>query len=103
MTKSIYYLNEVYVVFEIENSSHIDFAINSLDLYKVNGNNKRKSSYQELLLSPIYQFQTPTVVLRDQSVQFVSVYPKFTLGARESLLVKLEELNGDRDIILKLR
>ncbi|MBU2903459.1 conjugative transposon protein TraN [Arenibacter algicola] len=103
MTKSIYYLNEVYVVFEIENNSQIDFEIDSLNLYKVNGNNKRKSSYQALLLSPIYQFQTPTVVLKDQTVEFISVYPKFTLGARERLLVKLEELNGDRDLILKLR
>ncbi|PXX23756.1 DUF4138 domain-containing protein [Arenibacter sp. ARW7G5Y1] len=103
MTKSIYYLNEVYVVFEIENGSQIDFEINSLDLYKVNGNNKRKSSYQETHLFPVYKFQIPKVVLRDRSVQFVSVYTKFTLGARESLLVKLEELNGDRDLILKLR
>ena len=103
MTKSIYYLNEVYVVFEIENGSQIDFEINSLDLYKVNGNNKRKSSYQETHLSPVYKFQMPKVVLRDQSVQFVSVYPKFTLGAREKLVVKMEERKGNRDFVVKLR
>ena len=103
MTKSIYYRNEVYVVFKIENGSQIDFEINTLNLYKVNGNNKRKSSYQELLLTPIYQFKTPTVVLKDQSVQFVCVYPKFTLGAREKLVVKLEERKGNRDFVVKLK
>lgn len=101
MAKSIYYANEVYVVFEIENGSQIDFEINSLDLYKVNGNNRRKSSYQELLLPPIFQFQLPTVVPKGEQVQFVCVYPKFTLGDRERLLVKLEELNGNRDVIIQ--
>ena len=103
MTKSIYYLNEVYVVFKIENGSQIDFEINTLNLYKVNGNNKRKSSYQELLLLPIFQFQRPTVVPKSEQVQFVQVYPKFTLGAREGLLVKLEEFNGARDLVVKPR
>ncbi|MDL5512302.1 DUF4138 domain-containing protein [Arenibacter sp. M-2] len=103
MTKSIYFANDVYVVFEIENGSQIDFEINTLNLYKVNGNSKRKSSYQELLLSPIFQFQRPTVVLKDQSVQFVCVYPKFTLGAREKLVVKLEERKGNRDFVVKLK
>ncbi|CAN0486788.1 unnamed protein product [Scytosiphon promiscuus] len=103
MTKSIYYRNDVYVVFKIENGSQIDFEINSLDLYKVNGNNKRKSSHQELLLSPVYQFQMPTVVPKGEQAQFVCVYPKFTLGAREKLLVKLAELNGARDVVKKRR
>ena len=103
MAKSIYYLNEVYVVFEIDNNSQIDFEINSLDLYKVNGNNKRKASYQELLISPIYQFRIPKVVLKGQKVQFVGVYPKFTLGAREKLKFKLEEINGNRDVVVKRR
>ena len=103
MTKSIYYLNEVYVVFEIENGSQIDFEINTLNLYKVNGNNRRKASYQELLLPPIYRFKMPQLVPKGRTVQFVCVYPKFTLGAREKLMVKLEELNGDRDVAIKWR
>ena len=103
MTKSIYYANDVYVVFEIENGSQIDFEINTLNLYKVNGNNKRKASYQELLLPPIFQFQMPQLVPKGQTIQFVCVYPKFTLGAREKLLVKLEELHGNRDVLAKWR
>lgn len=103
MAKNIYYKNEVYVAFEIDNGSQIDFEINTLNLYKVNGNNRRKASYQKLLLSPRYRFKVPQVVSKGEQVQFVCVYPKFTLGVREKLLVKMEELNGDRDVVLKLR
>lgn len=103
MAKSVYYANEVYVVFEIENDSKIDFEINTLNLYTVNGNKKRKSSYQELLLPPIYEYKIPAVVPKGQSVQFVRVYPKFTLGKSEKLMVKLEELNGGRNVVAKWR
>jgi len=103
MTKSIYYINDVYILFEISNHSQIDFEINSLSLYKVNGNKRRKASYQELPLSPTYQFKIPQVVIKGQQVQFVCVYPKFTLGARENLMVKLDELNGSRDVVVKWR
>jgi hypothetical protein len=33
----------------------------------------------------------------------VQVYPKFTLGKNERLLVTLDELNGGRNLNLKLR
>jgi hypothetical protein len=101
MTKSIYYINDVYILFEISNDSQIDFEINNLSLYKVNGNKRRKASYQELLLSPTFQFKLPQVVPKGQQVQFVSVYPKFTLGSREKLMVKLDELNGARVVVVK--
>ncbi|NKI27442.1 DUF4138 domain-containing protein [Arenibacter sp. 6A1] len=103
MIKSFFYEHEVFILFEITNNSHIDFEINTLNLFKVNGNKRRKASYQELPLSPIYQFKMPKVVLKGQSVQFVCVYPKFTLGTNEKLRVKLDELNGARDVVLRLR
>ncbi|GGW49558.1 hypothetical protein GCM10007383_36820 [Arenibacter certesii] len=39
MTKTIYYKTDLYIKFEISNTSEIDYEINSLDLFKVNGNN----------------------------------------------------------------
>lgn len=101
MTKSIYYINDVYILFEISNNSQIDFEVNSLNLYKVNGNKRRKASYQELLLTPTFHFKTPHIVQKGQTIQFVCVYPKFTLGKGEKLMVKLEESNGNRDLEVK--
>ncbi|NKI28292.1 DUF4138 domain-containing protein [Arenibacter sp. 6A1] len=103
MTKSFYYDHEVFILFEIANNSSIDFEINSLNLFKVTGNKRRKASYQELLLSPVYLFKIPRVVLKGQKVQFICVYPKFTLGTNEKLIVKLDELNGSRDVVWRLR
>ncbi|MDX1365720.1 MAG: DUF4138 domain-containing protein, partial [Arenibacter latericius] len=87
MTKTIYYKTDLYIKFEISNNSEIDYEINSLDLLKVNGNKRRKASYQELLLSPVYRYKMPLLVPKGQKVQFVFVYPKFTLGKHEKLKV----------------
>lgn len=103
MGKSIYHSNEVYLVFEINNKSHIDFDINSLNLFKVKGSKKKKTSYQELLLSPKYKFNMPQTVRKNSQTQFVLVYSKFTLGNHEKLLVKLDELNGSRNMVLRLK
>src|SRR5690606_14212016 len=70
MTKSIYYANEIYMILEIQNLSEIDYEIDTLNLYKVNGNKKRKASYQELALDPIYRFNMPEMVRKGESVQF---------------------------------
>lgn len=101
IVKSSYRGEKVYVMFEIVNPTQIDFEMDSLELYRVNGNNKRRASYQELLLSPIYEHNLPAVVPKGKHVQFVCVYPKFTLDKNERLLIKLEELNGNRDVLVK--
>ena len=103
MTNSLYHGDQVFVVFEIQNRSQIDYEINTLELYRVNGTKKRKASYQEVPLKSVYQFKRPTKVSSGSTVQFVQVYPKFTLGKNERLLVTLDELNGGRNLNLKLR
>lgn len=100
IVKSSYHGEKVYVMFEIVNPTQIDYEIDSLELYRVNGNKKRRASYQELPLSPVYKFKMPQMVTKGQQIQFVCVYPKFTLGKNEKLVVKLEELNGNRDIFV---
>lgn len=103
MTKSIYYKNDVFVVFEIHNKSQIDFNINTLNLFKINGSNKRKASYQENFCTPTYKFNMAANVPKNTKVQFVYVYPKFTLGTHDKLIVRLDELNGSRDVELRLK
>ncbi|MET6989163.1 DUF4138 domain-containing protein [Sediminicola arcticus] len=103
MTNSMYHGDQVFVVFEIQNKSQIDYEINALDLYRVNGTKKRKSSYQEVPLKSVYQFKRPSQVSSGSKVQFVQVYPKFTLGKNERLKITLGELNGGRNLNLKLR
>lgn len=103
VTNSLYHGDKVFVVFEIQNRSQIDYEINALELYRVNGSKKRKTSYQELPLTPMYHFKKPAKVMSGSTVQFVQVYPKFTLGRNERLMVTLNELYGGRNLNLKLR
>jgi len=96
----IYYEDLVFVQFEIKNESGIDFDVNTLEVIKVKGNNKRKSSYQELSLKPIHIYEMPDTIWHGHTAQFVYVIPKFTLGDSEKVMVLVNESNGSRRITL---
>lgn len=101
--ESIYHGNEVYVGFELKNSSAIPYELGLLQLYKVLGTKKRKASYQELPLLPLYMHQMPKTIGSGASARFVVVYPKFTLNEAERLQLKVLETNGNRNFTFKLR
>ena len=86
----------------MKNRSGIDFEINSLELYKVQGKKSRRSSFQKRGISPIYKYDFPNMVLKGQEQNFVVVYPKFTLGDNEKLEMVLTEKKGSRYLKLWL-
>ena len=96
----VYNSSEVYLVMEIRNKSEIDFEVDYLNVYRVNGNKKRKASYQELLIKAYYEHEMPKTIRVGQSRKFVYVLPKFVLGSNEKLKLELKELNGERKIQL---
>lgn len=100
LQKMVYNASEVYLVLEIKNKSEIDFKIDYLNVYRVNGNKKRKASYQKLLIQADYMQEMPSTVQVGKSCRFVYVLPKFVLGDSEKLQVELKELNGSRKVIL---
>ena len=103
VTESVYYGNEVYIVYEIKNTSAIDYEVERLRLLKVLGTKTKKSSHQELPIQPLYRFQFPKKVFQGNSLRFVVVYPKFTLGDQERLKVLLQEKNGSRNFEIKIK
>jgi Domain of unknown function (DUF4138) len=100
LQKMVYDASEVYLVLEVKNKSGIDFEIDYLNVYKANGNNTRKASYQILSQEVIYKHKMPNVIVNGQSKRFVYVLPKFVLGDNEKLLLELKELKRGRKIIL---
>ncbi len=92
----IYDRTEVYALIEIKNRSRIDFEVDYLRIFKVNGNNKRKSSYQKVPLAPVYTSRFPKMIKVGESQRFVLVVPKFTLGDAEKLLLEFKEFRGSR-------
>lgn len=95
-----YHKNEVYMEMEIHNRSAIDFEVDVLEIYKVNGKKGRRSSHQKVLLEPKFKFGVPEVVQGGQRQSFVFVFQKFTLGDTELLLLNLIEAHGSRNIQL---
>lgn len=99
----VYHDDHVYMVYELRNRSTIPYELGQFGLSKVLGTPKRKASYQELPITPIFEFQMPDQIGSGTSVRFVVVYPKFTLNSEERLQVKVLEAKGSRNLTLKLR
>lgn len=96
-----YHRNEVYMEVEVQNLSAIDFEVDVLEIYKVNGKKGRRSSHQKVSLTPIFKYGLPKKVRVGQRYRFVYVLPKFTLGNAESLLLELQEKKGSRMLMLR--
>jgi len=95
-----YFGRETYIVLELENKSNIDFEVDFIQLFKVHGNPRKKSSYQKLSLEPLYSYKRPCIVKVGHTERFVYVVPKFILADQEKLLMKLWEKHGSRTLTL---
>ena len=96
-----YYGKETYIVMEIRNRSAIDFEVDFIQVFKIHGDPRKKSSYQKLVMKPIYGHEMPLLVKAGHKQHFVYVVSKFTLGDQEKLLVELREKRGSREILLQ--
>ena len=103
LQKMAYDASEVYLVIEVKNKSGIDFEIDYLNVYRTNGNKKRKASYQRLQQEVIYKHKMPYSITDGESQCFVYVVPKFVLGDNEKLMLELKELKGSRKMILETK
>ena len=103
LQKMTYDASEVYLVIEVKNKSGINFEIDYLNVYRTNGNNKRKASYQRLQQEVIYGHKIPQSITDGESQSFVYVLPKFVLGDNEKLLLELKELKGSRKVVLETK
>ena len=103
LQKMTYDASEVYLVIEVKNNSGIDFEIDYLNVYRTNGNKKRKASYQRLQQEVIYKHKMPQSIADGESQFFVYIIPKFVLGDNEKLMLELKELKGSRKVILETK
>lgn len=94
---------ETYLVMELSNTSGISFDIDFLKVYRVSGNKKRKASFQQLEMEPIYTHKMPSRIRNSQTFRFVYVLPKFVLGDKEKLQLELQERKGSRKVSLKAK
>ena len=81
-----YHGDNVFLQFEIENKSGIRFDFDYLQIFKVNGNQKRNASYQEIPLEPVYIYNKPSEILPNTKVR--------TDLCRSKILCRSEWENG---------
>ena len=103
LKKMIYDASEVYLVIEVKNKSGIDFEIDYLNVYRTNGNNKRKASFQRLQHKVVYKHKMPNSINDKQTKRFVYVLPKFVWGDNEKLEIELQEFKGNRNVTLRTK
>lgn len=90
----------VYMVYEIENRSSIDFDMGYLKTYRMIGTQKRRGVVQQTELEHLYSHGVPTVIKVGEIVRFVLVLPKFVPASTERILIQFGERNGNRELIL---
>ena len=94
---------ELYFVIEIKNGSPIDYELNFLNLSVETRKNGRKKSIQKLVLEPVFKYNMPGIIPVGRTARFVVVLPKFSIAKDKVVVIDLKELNGERDLKLRLR
>jgi hypothetical protein len=94
---------ELYFVIEIKNTSPIDYELNFLNLSVETKKNGKKKSIQKLVLEPVFKYNLPGIIPVGRTARFVYVLPKFSIAADKVVVIDLKELNGERDLKLRLR
>jgi hypothetical protein len=94
---------ELYFVIEIKNGSPIDYELNFLNLSVETRKNGKKKSIQKLVLEPVFKYNLPGIIPVGKIARFVYVLPKFSIARDKVVVINLKELNGERDLRLKVR
>jgi len=94
---------ELYFVIEIKNASPIDYELNFLNLSVETRKNGKKKSIQKLMLEPVFKYNLPGIIPVGKTARFVYVLPKFSIAGDKIVVIDLKELNGERDLKLKVR
>lgn len=94
---------ELYFVIEIKNGSPIDYELNFLNISVETRKNGKKKSIQKLVLEPVYKYNLPGKIPVGKTARLVYVMPKFSIAGDKVVVIDLKELNGERDLKLRLR
>ncbi|WP_055436649.1 DUF4138 domain-containing protein [Lacinutrix algicola] len=93
---------ELYFVIQIENRSSLDYDVNFLNLSIDTRKKGKKKSLQSLYQEPVYKHMLPTKISKKQTVRLVYVVPKFSISNERSVVLELNENNGERNVKLKI-
>ena len=93
---------ELYFVIQIENRSSLDYDVNFLNLSIDTRKKGKKKSLQSLYQEPHFKYKLPTKINEKKTVRLVYVIPKFSISNERSVILELNENNGERNVRLKI-
>ncbi len=94
--------DELYFVIEITNNSSLDYDLNFLNLSIETRQKGKKKSLQKLYQEPLFQYNLPSRIAKNETVKLVYVLPKFSLSNERRAVLDLNERGGERNIELKI-
>lgn len=102
LEKIVFDQDELYFIIEIINNSSQDYDLNFLELSIETLQKGKKKSLQKLYQEPLFRYNVPSRIYKNDSVRLVYVLPKFSLSNERRAVLELNERNGERDLKLKV-
>ena len=93
---------QLYFVIEIENKSSLDYDLNFLKLANETRKKGKKKSLQRLYQDPVFSYNLPAKIGKNQTAKLVLVLPKFSLSKERRAILELNEKDGERNLKLKI-
>ncbi len=94
--------DELYFVIQIKNNSSLDYDLNFLNLSIETRQKGKKKSLQKLYQEPLFRYNVPSRIAKNETVRLVYVLPKFSLSNERRSVLELNESNGERNLKLKI-
>ncbi len=92
----------LYFVIKIENNSSLDYDLNFLKLSNETRKKGKKKSLQRLYQEPVFSYNLPAKIKKNQTAKLVYVLPKFSLSNDRRAVLELNEKSGERNLKLKI-
>ncbi|MDL5512436.1 DUF4138 domain-containing protein [Arenibacter sp. M-2] len=94
--------DELYFVIQIKNNSSLDYDLNFLNLSIETRQKGKKKSLQKVYQEPLFQYNVPSRIAKNETVRLVYVLPKFSLSNERRAVLELNERGGERNLKLKV-
>ncbi len=93
---------QLYVIVKIDNRSSLDYDVNFLNLFVETRQKGKKKSLQRIYKEPVYKHELPERIEAGRAKRLVYVMPKFSIANDRRVVLELNEMDGERNIELKI-
>lgn len=93
----------LYYHLHVDNGTSLDYAVDQLAFYVKDNRKVKRTAFQEISLKPLYHKGDVNIIKAYAHEDIVICLDKFTLADDRHLTAELTEMNGGRNLVLKLK